>query len=425
MYRTITQYISKQKGFARIALLLILLKPAMDTFYDVNISGVTVLQLSAGFLFVVMIGSIISSIGGKNRLPKTFWLLSLLLSISGLTVIATYPTIGNLANVLKAVNVVVVTAFFSSILNSKNDLEKYMTLLLGSMVIMSPIMIFTVIVNPINTAVARGQERTAGAYADVASVGIAIVVLLILMFYLELREVRETKRGRFPIYVWVGVIIIAGVVSFKIHHAATLIISVLIVVYGMYSMAKGRSLIVPIVLIAGIGFFFSVSESEVDDGVAGMYDREFEVIEGSRGENQFLHGRYGRWEGLMYLFSESSVPNILIGTEIASWPALILNATHNDYLRMLFSAGLIGLICYLAWISTIIFSGFREKDPSLKYLINSTLIFVLLLSITLTPSTYHIVLFILSPVAVYSFNSNKMQSDIRVQKPDKSVQDRT
>jgi O-antigen ligase len=68
-------------------------------------------------------------------------------------------------------------------------------------------------------------------------------------------------------------------------------------------------------------------------------------------------------------------------------PGLLGSGAHNDYLRIIYAAGLLGLAAYLFMLILIIMRS-RQMLKSQRFLLRGMLVIVLLMSISTTPTFY-------------------------------------
>jgi O-antigen ligase len=385
-------------------IVLISVKPVVDFFYDMNLAaGVSILQIVSGVLFLMMLFAPRISAEGSlsTKGLMSLRILTVFFTFNAVVIVVNYPSVSMVGAIMKGLNILPVMLFFDKYLTSTDDLVDYLRVVLYSYVPMSVLLVYGVFINPLNVVTARGAERISGGYADVASVGMAVVVVTILMMFFEMHS-RERGMKRFiPYWGWVVVILYVTLLLSKISHAATSMIFIAVLFYGVASLRKSGGAVIFVLMLFLLGAIYFSGSEVIEDSAHTMYGRELEVMAGERSDIQFMHGRLGRWQMLSEMYAESGVLNIIAGVEVYKWPALFIHAAHNDYLRILFSSGAAGLVLYLMFIFRTIGLSIRLRSDSFRYLSNSVLILVVLLSITLTPTTYHAVLFVFIPVAIW------------------------
>ena len=114
-----------------------------------------------------------------------------------------------------------------------------------------------------------------------------------------------------------------------------------------------------------------------------------------------FHGRVGRWVRHLDMFSQESTFNQYFGGIGSKYPYLMEHGPHNDYLRILFSTGYIGLILFVIFLLSLsLFSLKLKREHS--YMLLSLVLLIALYSITLTPTTYIDVIILFMAVVVFN-----------------------
>ena len=80
---------------------------------------------------------------------------------------------------------------------------------------------------------------------------------------------------------------------------------------------------------------------------------------------------------------------------------MLLSGTHSDYLRVIFSSGLLGFAAYLTFYLMLFFKSW-DKEKSGKFVIQGAMAVMLLYSITTTPTIYFPMLYFIFPIFAYA-----------------------
>ena len=84
-----------------------------------------------------------------------------------------------------------------------------------------------------------------------------------------------------------------------------------------------------------------------------LLEKEVEVIQGKRNESQLFHGRMARWQYAWKNFKDAPVTAWLFGypTSLEDPFFNISIGIHNDYLRIFYFTGIIGILLYSFFFS--------------------------------------------------------------------------
>ncbi len=151
--------------------------------------------------------------------------------------------------------------------------------------------------------------------------------------------------------------------------------------------------------------------SEVlQDKISPLIQTDIQVYEGQQNTDRLLHGRVGRWRSMLELFSAESVPVQFFGFPLKFKYVFqfIGIGSHNDFIRMLFGTGIIGLRSYLIllfriWLRRLVL-GLAQN-----YLLTATMLALIFYSISVTPTFYApFMYFALSVFAYVALPGNKL-----------------
>jgi O-antigen ligase len=152
-----------------------------------------------------------------------------------------------------------------------------------------------------------------------------------------------------------------------------------------------RTGIVQATLFIGTGFIvlqFFASDI-IESNVMPLLKTDLEVYSGERDRSQAFHGRVGRWERLWENFSREPITGQILGMPytMTEFSSQIVGGSHNDFLRILFLTGFIGLILYLFFVLQV-FIQIRKFNTSYQFLLLGALSIVMLYSISTLPLLY-------------------------------------
>jgi O-antigen ligase len=137
-------------------------------------------------------------------------------------------------------------------------------------------------------------------------------------------------------------------------------------------------------LFIGAGLVFLRPQNRV----MGLVETDLSVMRGEKDVDQALHGRVWAWKRHWnYFVSESSPVERLVGLIGRKSPGLLGSGPHNDYLRIIYAAGFLGLGAYL-FMLFLLFARSRRMPKSQRFLVRGMLLIILLMSVSTTPSFY-------------------------------------
>jgi O-antigen ligase len=249
---------------------------------------------------------------------------------------------------------------------------------------------------------ARGVIRMDTEYADVASLGQIATVALIISSYLYLSSI-EQKNNKF-LFIFIVVSLIGFSTILLIAHASSTAIFFLTFILFLTFLLKSKIvqfIILATVLVIPMYFTF---QTEINNYYEIMFEKEFNTIQEEGGlltSDNAMRGRTGRWNRMLAVYSDQNIVVQLIGGTGIVYPEMIGHGPHNDYLRILFASGIVGLSLYVLFWIVLLLLSFRYRDSRL-FLIIATSFQVLLLSISLTPSSYvDLNFFVMAVLAVF------------------------
>ncbi|MFN2423757.1 MAG: O-antigen ligase family protein [Cryomorphaceae bacterium] len=373
--------------------LLVLLRPVIDNLYFLKeVSPLISPPYIVGVLTPVLcITALI-----QYRLPrftladKSFARWSALLLISALFTVFYDPlSLLSLEFVLKLAMPVYLFFFLRILIRSRRDLHGVLTTFLYSAVFVAAILLYELLINPISIEDSRGLQRIQGSFGDVVSYGMYIIfTTVITTYYFLSRQHVVPVRKLTQLLVIVAVINVLGL--FNIHHTATYTIFILI--FGLFLLfnmnTRNRSAGFAVVLVAGFLFSFFGSEI-IAEKITPLVETDLAVYQGEKDSDQLLHGRMGRWRLMLANFMEEPVHVQFLGypLSLSYVYSYIGIGSHNDFLRILFATGAIGLFFYLRFLYLIALRMSRLGKAQ-RFLLAAITVALLFFSISVTPTFY-------------------------------------
>ena len=341
--------------------ILVLIRPIVDNFYYLkNISPLLSPLYFVGIATPIMCIVAITKLRKKDKSIFDFlfgsWAVLMFISLLFMFLFDPLSKLF-LEYLLKLTMPIYLFFFLRLFIRSRNDLDGILQTFIYSSFFVIAIFLFEIFVNPMKVSLSRGMERIQGGYGDVMNYAIytSLGFLIMCYFYLRNKNVGSfIKMNRNLIIT----IILCLACLFKISHTASygvfLVILALFIIFNLKTnKTAGISLIV---VVSSLAYFFGAST--IEEKIAPLIQTDIAVYEGKKANERLLHGRVGRWKMMMEEYSEFSVAAQFFGMPllITETYSYVGTGSHNDFVRILFFTGFLGLFLYLLILINIIFS---------------------------------------------------------------------
>lgn len=173
-----------------------------------------------------------------------------------------------------------------------------------------------------------------------------------------------------------------GLVVFKVYSKAAVVISVVwVFVWSLFR----RRLTLLFLIGASLMTVDLVTGNRVVNEMELLFSKEVSVIEGTGDEKRALAGRGYIWGQVLEDWSEAHVINKLLGSGKSG------GSSHNDFLRILVSGGVFGLLTYVMLLGVIgkrLLANTLGKSSPINVMALMVFLMWLIDSIGLTPGLY-------------------------------------
>jgi O-antigen ligase len=254
-----------------------------------------------------------------------------------------------------------------------------------------PVLIFSyeLAAGPINPYIpgGRGITRYRGLYASGLNYLIYWSFALIVSAYFFLKyESKKILSPAFMIFLLLMAIITTGL--FFLHQAAAYaifaVLLLLILIFSYYKDKKKTAVVLGVLILT----FIIIGLMGVFERISVLYKLDYEIIQGQYPVEMGFNGRIGKWKNYINLFNQLPIHAKLFGASLSGIQFhATATATHNDFLRILFTTGIAGLMIHLFTLGYIFFRAFRLKRNE-RFLVIASLAFWVMLSVSQTPSFY-------------------------------------
>lgn len=197
-------------------------------------------------------------------------------------------------------------------------------------------------------------------------------------------------------------IILSLACLFKISHTASYgVFIMLLSLFLLYNLKTNKTVgVILIIIIGSLAYFFG--SSTIDEKIAPLIKTDIAVYEGKKENERLLHGRVGRWKKMIEEYSEYSVPTQLFGMplNITDTYPYVGTGSHNDFVRILFYTGFLGLSVYILILINI-FRRIKYLNSNDTFLTIGTFMVLFMYSISTCPTLYAPMLYIIYSVICF------------------------
>lgn len=401
--------------------LLVLFRPIIDVFYGLQkISPFLSPLVIVGGLTPIAI--VISFFSG--RMPKyrrvfqdhCMLCIALLTSINLIFISIHGLGYGLVHSGLKMLIAPVIYFYLRRFVKSELDVIGIATTFLYSTIFPLVMLLYERFVGQIGSGqMARGMVRFEGLYADVLSYSTYINFALLCTGFLFLLSVECGGRKKRNLMQFVAVFAICFAAMLSLNHIASWAVFAALVILNMGFFLNPKSLLagVVIILVAFGGLF--LMKDTLDERFDMLTETERRALSGEIDRERAMHGRGSIWARYHKRWEQSSIFAKLFGAgcSISSRPFeeisdsraalnMMSGGMHSDYVRLFYGTGITGLIAYLLFMISSIWSFFRA-DRVFRYLILGVGGSITLYSVSTNPLLYASANYF--PVAVFVYSA--------------------
>jgi hypothetical protein len=407
-------HLRKKDLFFKFLLFLVTIKPIINTFHDVSlIGGIKLLQFVSGMVFLGLLFSVLTKTSNKklSRIQTVFGIFCFIYLVNIIRVLVYNFDLNTFKSFLKVAAFPLFYFYLKKNTFHKIDIELILNAFLRSVVSTIIVIIIDLFIFSSYQS-NRGFDRYDTSYGDIATLGIQINIITILIFYNLLSpQIRKSKKNTLFFFL---VMLILFVALIKISHASSFGVftftCILFILFKFKEAFIKHLFFVIITIVLGVVAIGSYLYSFV----IKFYSREFLSLfsnESILSKTYLFHGRVGRWVMHLDWFQNETVFNKIFGGLSVKYFFLMSHGPHNDFLRILYLTGYFGLFVYLLFL-LLIFLKTSKMNFEGSFLTISCLIFIVSYSITLTPTTYFdLCLFMLSVFSLAFLHNNEKKEN--------------
>lgn len=392
-FREWTEWLSELPWMLKWFPILVIFRPVVDSLYFLKeVSPLASPPYIVGVLtpLLAILALVRYQYPPFRKVDKAFFHWAILILISCFCLLIYDPlSILSLEFMLKLAMPVYLFFFIRLLIRDLRDLHGIIQSFLYAGAIVAGLLLFEVLVNPIGIEESRGLQRIQGSFGDVVSYGMYIIFALIgATYFFFSRNHVNTLAKRLTLFGIVLAISLLGLVN--IHHTATytvfFLVNSLFLLFNFRKGDPGTGFV--LILFAGLALSYFGS-SLIEEKITPLIETDLAVYSGEQDTDRLLHGRVGRWRVMLEKFSSESVVVQFLGYPLKFDYVFqfIGIGSHNDFIRILFATGILGLLLYIRLL-VVVFRRSGFLGPAQRFLLYATFAALLFYSISVTPTFY-------------------------------------
>lgn len=394
-------------------IVLILIRPIIDNFYELKETSPLASPLYiVGILTPVLIAFSTLSQGLPKQnsviedFPLRIW--GLILSVNVLIFWLMQFSISSFGDMIKYITPFFLYFYCRRFVQNREDLHGIMTSFLISCTFPLAVLIYESVFNPIAieyiSSGRGGGSRIRGAYADVMTYAIYLILFLLVSSYYFLNNIyRGISSIRVKPYQIIIVVVLVVYGLTRIRHVSTWgVFITILLIFLVHNLRNSKGIIFALFFSLIVSSFFA--QDLYTENIEPLISKELLVVSGETESNQAFNGRMTRWEKYFEVWEQMPLYTHFFGIVPANFKettAMISGGMHSDYVRLLFLTGFAGIFFYVLFLLLVLRKWLDLLMPE-KYLIAATVIAILLWSITTVPTLYAPLLYIVMPVFAYA-----------------------
>ena len=406
-------WFKKQPWVLKWFLWLILLMPLISMFHDKK-GGFSFLQIAGFICFLLSAKTIITK---KVRLlPYEIFLIFFgsLLVFNNVIFFLLNVSFVNFGFVLKNLLPLLLYFYLRRIIKSRNEFDGILLTFFVASILPISIMLYEFFFAPIKEVYTQesrgGFIRLSGFYADIFSYMAYIIGDFIIISYFILRTKLSFSTLQFGMFI--GLILI-GLLSLS-HQASWAVFFTILFLFLRFSRgSKTSKKIWGILLISSIvgGSFF------LENYITPLFNKEISAYQGTLNQEKALNGRIVRWKIYFDRWDKVSIGSHLFGVGTSGsvhTKAMMSGGMHSDYVRFLFSTGILGVLSYILFYIFLLFrkKGLQKPD---KFILLSGIAVMILYAISANPfgASGSLIYVILATFAFGAIGKNRIYGNIQ------------
>lgn len=385
--------------------ILVVIRPVVDQFWELK----HISPLVSPLYWVGILTPVLCLIGLRkfkahnHTLPsRLFRNWSIFAIVNGILIIIDHSNLNYFILILKITLPVYLFFFLRVFIVSKIDLMGILTSFLYSWGIVCALFIYELIFGARSIEVTRGSlERWEGGFADVLNYAIySIAGFIVLTYFFFQKKEENLFKKLIPTLVGLGV---SMLIITKIHHTTSLLCIVALIALSLFRIFGQRPSIGIVFVLITITLYSVYGSQYKSKTIDPLLRHELYNYEHRKdAKRRQFNGRMGRWMDRVSEFKRGNIPGKFLGSGIGffSSSSIIGIAVHNDFLRITFFTGFVGIFFYILFYLGL-FTRRRFLEGGDKFLLEACLLLIGLYSITTLPTMYAPLMYITMTVFCY------------------------
>lgn len=389
-WKVYKKWFKTRPGNLKWMLVVIIAFPFFAATWEMKNSGFSPLQLLGLLVFVFGFMSIIRKKSNAPKLIVPFYIFLFLLVTNLLLVFGNVGSFSQFGDTVRTILPFILFFYFRKHLNNLIDIEGFLITFLIASLFPIATLYYEIVFNPIrevyNTASRGGGLRLSGFYADLFGYMSHLICGFVCYCYFYIKNIdKKKKHFVFGNLGFVFVLMITLIGIYNLRHQASWAVSLVLLLVFVYYIRKKVSvlhLFVFFIVMIGVGFYFYIEIFNT------LFAKDIAVYEGGADETRALNGRVYIWKKYFAFWENFSVVSQWFGSGFAFHEKsriMMGGGMHNDYVRLFFSTGIIGILCYLFFLVYLVRNAVKNKIVELKFLMLGSVIVIILYSISSLP----------------------------------------
>jgi hypothetical protein len=319
-------------------------KPTIDTAWNLSLGGVSALELIGVALPTIILGRLVLQRPYEfKRVPGgAVWTLFIFANIGGFSImLASGKAFSAVEMCFRVLNGVAGYYMLYPYIRTEKDFKRLLIAFIVAGLVPTLIGLYQAATGHVwSLRQTVGLSRNVGVYHDAFSLRsygfMAMTGVILYSVYFA-----KSLRAKIFLLVYGACI---GTVVFKVYSKAAVVIAVSWSVIWSVFRRRFHALVLIAVLASIVGV---ILDNSILDDVGTLFSKETAALEGSGSERLVLGGRAYIWEPILDQWAKADLFSKIFGMGLSG------AGSHNDYIRVLRSGGLIALISYILLLSFI------------------------------------------------------------------------
>jgi hypothetical protein len=362
---------------------IILLKPILDAFYFVKDLGILSPSQLIGFISFIFFFIFIFS---KKHHDKVSIQIIVLLCFSSLLIINACLVflfdfdIKAFGEFIRIILPIFLFFYLRNEIKSLDDINGFLTTFLVSSIFPFLIYIYEYVFVPIQLIeISEGRGggyRLTGIYADMFNYMSYIIGNFLILLVAITNAIHTNQKIIYKSFILVIILTILGLLGIK-HQASWGVFFGLLLLFLMFNFSynKGKKITFYLIFCSTL-----ILPTIWKENITPLYSKEIKAYETNKNQDRALNGRIIRWKKYFNYWNNMSLESKLFGVGFSGHkaaPIMMSGGMHSDYIRFIFSSGLIGVLCYVSFYILVITQSFKLPGPVRFFTICTVMLFLL------------------------------------------------